>query len=160
MERFPIRKGFRPHTLFETKTIEYIKKYRIILILLIIIICTIAYCMQAINPVFLNVINNKAYNIAVKASNNAIYQKLKDVNYSDLVILEKNENGQIVMVSANSHAINQISTDISRLIQKQLEEMDDVYVTMPIGILFGNNMLSNTGPKIKIKILPNTLMLS
>ncbi len=162
MERFPIRRGIIPRNLFEPrhnnripqKLKYYIKKYRAFFITLIITISVFAYCLNAINPVFLNIIQNKAYNIAVKASNSAIYQKLKDVNYSDLVILEKDDTGKITMVAANSYAINQISTDISMLIQRQLEEMEDVYVVMPIGILLGSNILSNTGPKMKIKILP------
>lgn len=120
----------------------------------IVTIVVAVYCMNAINPVFLNVIQNKAYNIAVKVSNNAIHQKLKDVNYSDLVILEKDDTGKITMVAANSYAINQISTDISMIIQQQLENLGDVYVLMPIGILLGSDILSNTGPKMKIKILP------
>ena len=161
MERFPIRRGLIPRNLFEPNRYKihpkfkyYIKKYRAILIVIAISILVIAYCMNAINPVFLNVIENKAYNIAVKISNNAVHQKLKDVNYSDLVILEKDNNGKITMVAANSYAINQISTDISMIIQRQLEDLEDVYVLMPIGILFGSNILSNTGPKMKIKILP------
>lgn len=161
MERFPIRRGLIPHNLFEPKKYKkqskiryYIRKYRAILITISITILIFIYCINAINPVFLNIIQNKAYNIAVKVSNNAIHQKLKDVNYSDLVIIEKDNLGNITMVAANSYAINQVSTDISMIIQRQLEELGDVYVLMPIGILLGNNILSNSGPKIKIKILP------
>lgn len=166
MERFPIKRGLIPRNLFEPKNINnknfkphpklkyYFKKYKIVLLLILVVLIVITYCMNAINPVFLNVIENKAYNIAVKISNNAVHQKLKDVNYSDLVILEKDNNGKITMVAANSYAINQISTDISMIIQRQLEDLEDVYVLMPIGILFGSNILSNTGPKMKIKILP------
>lgn len=159
MERFPIRQRLISHNLFGKKKIpprlrHYIKKYRLFFITLFITVIVCIYCVNAINPVFLSIIQNKAYNIAVKASNNAIYQKLKDVNYSDLVILEKDDTGKITMIAANSYAINQISTDISMLIQRQLEELDDVYVTMPLGILLGSNILSNTGPKIKVKILP------
>lgn len=99
---------------------------------------------------------SKAKTIAISVTNKAIKENLKDVKYTDLVYVEKDNEGKIRMMKANTYTMNELSNQISMYIENELENMEDVYIFIPIGSIFGNKLLMNSGPKFKIRLLPTS----
>ncbi len=116
----------------------------------------VIYIYKVVSPVFLNLMENKAKSIAISVTNKAIKDNLKDVKYADLVYVEKDNEGKIRMMKANTYTMNELSNEISIYIENELNNMEDIYIFIPIGSIFGNKLLMNSGPRIKIKLLPTS----
>ena len=58
------------------------------------------------------------------------------------------------ILQANTQVMNMLMTEISKELQEEyLKRTEDVYF-VPLGVLFGNHILSQTGPEIKLRIRP------
>ena len=84
----------------------------------------------------------------------------------DLYIINKNRDDEIEMITYNSFEvtklINQVTSNVETKI-RQIEngeinyygyndELGGIIAEIPIGVIFGNTMLSNIGPKIKVRL--------
>lgn len=85
-----------------------------------------------------------------------VYDEIKKsgVTYDKLISLEKDANGQITALKSNIIEINRLKSALSLEILEQLEEIDDMDITIPMGSIFGSEILSGRGPKMHIKIMP------
>lgn len=74
-----------------------------------------------------------------------------EVDYGDLVNLEKDSRGEVCAVTTNVIAINKLSSDI--LMDVVEATMDhELEIGIPIGSLTGSNLLLSRGPDIVVKI--------
>ena len=86
--------------------------------------------------------------------------------YDDLYEINKDSNDEIKMITYNSFEvtklINQVTSNVESKI-RQIEngeinyygyndELGGIIAEIPIGVIFGNTMLSNIGPKIKVRL--------
>ena len=86
--------------------------------------------------------------------------------YDDLYENNKDSNDEIKMITYNSFEvtklINQVTSNVETKI-RQIEngeinyygyndELGGIIAEIPIGVIFGNTMLSNIGPKIKVRL--------
>lgn len=85
--------------------------------------------------------------------NKAVLLNLDTVNYDDLVKVEKNADGDIALMSANSLKINRINREIAVSSQALIENSCDSGVDVPLGALSGIVYFSGFGPKITLDIL-------
>ena len=89
--------------------------------------------------------------IVNKAVNKQLYE-MGDMD--ELLIRKTDENGQLDVLQANTQAMNLLMTEISRELQVQYSErIEDTYC-VPMGVLLGDHILSQTRPEIKLKIRP------
>ncbi len=89
------------------------------------------------------------------AVNDAVYYTLKDeMNYDDLVNLTRNEQGEIIAVSANALKINQIARDTASISQANLKNLSLNGIPVPLGALSGVEALAGIGPSVNFKIIP------
>ncbi len=89
------------------------------------------------------------------AVNDAVYYTLKGgVRYEDLVEIEKNQQGDIVAVSANPLKINQIARDTASISQSNLKNLSLNGIPIPLGALTGIEAFAGLGPRIHIRIIP------
>jgi len=107
-------------------------------------------------PILKAVAEANAKNIAIKTINDAVLSELERLNitYSDLVNIEKNNDGQVIAVSSNIVNINKIKSALSKEIQKKLQDENITGMKIPIGNFFDSDLLSGIGPYIKFKMLP------
>lgn len=78
----------------------------------------------------------------------------KKFNYDDVIHIEKDNNGNIVMLKADTLKMNSIACNVAINTQKQLKEIGQIGVKVPVGYILKNNVLSSLGPKITIKMEP------
>lgn len=59
-----------------------------------------------------------------------------------------------MMVQADTKAINLLITEISKELQEEYRNMKEDVIMVPAGALLGSKIFSQTGPKVKMKVIP------
>lgn len=89
------------------------------------------------------------------AVNDAVYYTLRDdMRYDDLVTITKNDEGNIVGLSANSLKINKIARDTASISQSNLKNLSLNGIPVPLGALTGIEAFAGLGPSIHFRIIP------
>ncbi len=88
--------------------------------------------------------------------NDAINAELmrEDINYSKLVNLTTNAEGEVVSIESNVININLIKNNIAQRIERELERMEAVSIEIPIGTLTGIQMLHGRGFSVGMTVRP------
>lgn len=157
-----------------------IKRSNIITIIIVLIIISVLlgfkYINKKINPLFIKVANNETKKIATLIINDAVSKQLtNNLTFDNLFNIKEDNKGNIVSVDFNSIIVNKVlttTTSTAILNLKYLEEgkiellelPDSIIVSydkkdlkkgiiyrIPTGIIFGNTLLANIGPKIPVK---------
>lgn len=129
------------------------KQMKIIAILLIAII-TVLIVLKSVSPIFEAKCIEKAQEIATNITNIESSRILKQTNYSNIVELVKDENGNISVIKTDVVKINEIASDIAVAIQEKLTQTQNENIRIPIGSFTGNRYLAGFGPSVKIKVIP------
>ena len=98
-----------------------------------------------------------------------INKSCSNVNIGDnLYEINKDSNNEIKMITYNSFEvtklINQVTTNIENMISdiengkldyygNTLNKEKGVIAEIPFGVIFGNSLLANVGPKIKLRVI-------
>jgi sporulation protein YunB len=89
------------------------------------------------------------------AVNDAVFYTLSDkMQYEDLVNITRNEQGDIVAVSANALKINKIARDTASISQSNLKNLSLNGIPIPLGALTGIEAFAGLGPNIHFRIIP------
>lgn len=89
------------------------------------------------------------------AVNDAVDEVLADgLNYSDIIDITYDSDGDVSTISANTTIINFIARRTAGLTQTKLTEAGEGGIDIPIGAFTGIEAISGMGSKIKIKIMP------
>ena len=118
------------------------------------VLTTMSLATRNISTTFDALLQSKAKIIAINISNDAVNDKKDDIKYTDIVNVENDQNGIIKLVQVDTAIMNELLDDISNSLQEKMNNMTEEYVYLPIGSIFGSNILANIGPKVKIKVLP------
>ena len=73
-------------------------------------------------------------------------------NYQDFVTVERNENDDVVLLSANSYAVNLIAHTTSVYVQNQISQLSKIDINVPLGTLSGIPLLSEKGPNVAVTV--------
>ena len=109
---------------------------------------------KAVEPTLIAICELEAQNIAILVSNKAIQNIMSGIDYEDLVTIEKDTNGKILALKANTLEMSRIATQISMEMQTIYNEMECDYIKIPLGNFSGNTLLSGIGPNVTVKIIP------
>ena len=129
------------------------KRRRFFLIFIIFISVGIfIYQQNAVFNLLVNICKDNAYAVSAFSVNKAVaYSLTEETNYSDLISVEKNGAGEIVMISANAIKINKITRSVSDNTLKILSEKLKEGIDVPIFAFSGVAFLSGVGKDIKFK---------
>lgn len=78
----------------------------------------------------------------------------KQFNYDDIIRIEKNSEGNIAMLKADTIKMNKIAADVVLNSQKELKKLGSIGIKIPIGYIFQNNILAGIGPYVTVKMEP------
>ncbi len=93
--------------------------------------------------------------IATNSVNVAASSVLNDgISYDELFEIEKDKDGKITMIKANSPKINKIAREIANLAQANLDALGTQELGIAAGTFTGIALLTGLGPDITIKIVP------
>jgi len=89
--------------------------------------------------------------LAVNAINNASHTVIDEsIDYSELVKIDKDENGNINLIQANTVRINRLARDLANMSEKNIEEIKEQTIELPIGAFTGSAVLSGVGPVVNV----------
>ncbi|MFA5536298.1 MAG: sporulation protein YunB [Bacillota bacterium] len=92
---------------------------------------------------------------AANAINTAVLEKIAtNVYYGDLIKTERDYQNQIVFMQINTILLNEIKSGAAMEIQRVLQELKKVPLSIPFGQIFGLRLFANLGPNIKLTIVP------
>ena len=123
------------------------------MVMLLIVIITGYRALKSIDPVFEGLCVAKAQSIATDIANRKSSEVLGKYSYNDTVQLIKSDDGQNSILKTDIVKINQIVSDITIEIQKELNSIEKENIEIPAGALFGNKYITGFGPKFRIRIV-------
>ena len=124
-----------------------------ILFFFIFIIFIILLLFFRFRLIFITLCKNEIQAVSQQIVNNVVTSKL-DVLDKNLLEFEKDENGEITFVNSNVIYMNKLANEININISEQVNNLDYLYVNVPIGSLLGSDMLNSIGPDIQIRFIP------
>lgn len=130
-----------------------IKKMYFTLLILLISIITGYNMLKSIDPVFEGMCIAKAQGIATEITNIKSSEVLAKYNYHDTVKIMQSEDGKNSILKTDIVMVNEIISDIAVEIQKELNELEDEKIKIPIGALTGIAYFAGSGPNIEMKII-------
>lgn len=83
-----------------------------------------------------------------------INQFSNQFSYDNIIHVEKDGEGNITLLKADTLKLNKIACDVALDSQKQLKLLGDSGVKIPLGYIFQNNLLAQIGPKVTVHMNP------
>lgn len=130
-----------------------ITKIYFTLLILIISITTVYNVLKSVDPIFENLCIAKAKGIATDITNRESSEVLARYDYQDTVEITKDIDGKNSILKTDIVTLNEIISDIALEIQKELNQISEQEIEIPLGAFIGNKYLTGIGPNIKIQII-------
>lgn len=147
-------------------------------ITVIILVClSFYYLNKKTSPVLVNYAQTEIKKLSNLIINRAISKQMtEELNFDNLFIIDKNSSGEINTIDFNPTVVNKVLSTCTSTVQLNLKYVEDgkldmidvpdpliseyqnndskngVIFRIPSGIIFGNSLLSNLGPKIPVRL--------
>lgn len=126
----------------------------VVIFLILIIIFSFFYYKKRVSSTIFEYAEKKVHSIVNISVNSAILIGLNNnIKYDDLIIIEKDMNGDISLIATDSYKINQINREISLSTQTLIETQVKKGIYVPFGTLSGISIFSGYGKSFKLDIL-------
>lgn len=133
-------------------------RFKIILVIFLLLIMAnvLLYSLdKVIAPTVMMVATSEMQARALETVNIAMVNEFsKDFNYDDIVKVEKDNEGNIVMMKADTVKMNKIACDVSINAQNKLQSFGSIGIKIPLAYIFKNNILASFGPTVTVKMQP------
>lgn len=130
--------------------------FTVIVILLTSMSITFIYTLdKAIMPRVVRICDAETRSRVTEILNNTINEEYsKSFNYEEMIKVDKDSEGNITMVQADTLKLARLATRTIVNAQTTLNETKSIDVKVPIGQVTNNNLLANLGPTVKVKMQP------
>ena len=152
--RFIIKPNFghRAQGASAKKTRKIKRKSLELIIVVLIAIAVYRLVLSYIQPVFETLCEEKVKSIATVISNQESTKAMNKYQYEELYTVEKDSEGNIVIIRSNVVPINNMISDLTEAIQKRFNEIEDTEIEIPVGNIFGIYYFSGVGPSIPARV--------
>lgn len=137
------------------------RKNRAALIIFVLAALLIAFSMAAVSNMR-GIVNElaaaNATDVIMITVNDIVREKMQSgaLDYERLITLERDSGGSIAAIVTNMAAINTLQADITSAIVEKFGESDITNVSVPLGNLLNDTLLSGTGPRLNFNVLSVT----
>jgi sporulation protein yunB len=76
----------------------------------------------------------------------------KDFNYNDMILTEKDNEGNITLLRADTVKLNYLSAKLVLASNDKIDKLSEVGLKVPLGYMTKNLVFYNLGPKINVDI--------
>lgn len=125
---------------------------RFFFLLFLVIVFSLYYKLVVLNNVF-NILIHKTNSIMSYETNKAIIFYSSNQDYSSVVNVEKDKNDDIVLISLNSLTVNKFTRQIVDKLSKNMSDIIDNGVEIPILAFSGIEAISGYGAEINYKAI-------
>lgn len=106
-------------------------------------------------PTVLAIGELEARSVANEAINRAIQEKVASgIKYQDVISFQKDNQGRIALLQANTQEINRVAAEATLAIQQEFRKLTGRRFSVPLGRAFGSQVLANYGPRIPLTLVP------
>lgn len=124
----------------------------IMLIAFFTILIMIGMFLRSAYPVLKSSCITAASSKGNKIINDEVFKVMQNYTYNDLITIDKDINGRISLIEANSVKINEIITKINSNIQKEFDKIPRITVYLNMGTVSGISVLKNIEPKLEMEL--------
>jgi len=107
-----------------------------------------------LRPAIMAVASIIADGLATDAINFAILEHLAGINYQDLVTIEKDEQGRIIMARINTMEVNRVMAETTIATNEALFGLEAKPFEIPLGEVINSYILATYGPTIPVQMVP------
>jgi len=131
-------------------------KFTIIIFLIMTFLITSIYTLdKIIMPTVKLVADAQMRAEVTNTINKTIFQEYsRNFNYNDIIKFDKDNDGNIIMMTADTLKLSEIATLTVLKAQEELEKKSQVDIRIPMGYVTKNNILARFGPDVKIRMRP------
>lgn len=133
-----------------------IKRKSLFLILLVfLLICFGVVLHTKVNPLTEELALAKITDVASNVINQVVSRQIEEgnVQYDDLVQLERDNNGNITALTTNMQEMNRLKTQLLAILDDDIYDISGDEISIPLGNLTGIQLLSGRGGTIPVKIV-------
>lgn len=107
-------------------------------------------------PIIETVNAYECHEMVTRVINDAVFAELENENadYSKLVNLTTNADGEVISLESNVMNINKLKTRIAQRLEREIERLSEVYIQIPIGTLLGIQLLHGKGFCVGMTVQP------
>ena len=125
-----------------------------IAIVFVLVFVIFAISAARVRPVIAVLARSEAREFVIRAINDAISAEIEagNLEYGNLVTLQKDHNGNITALVTNTAMINIMQTRISNNVVDNIENVIDANMAIPIGNAMGGMLFAGRGPRVPVRI--------
>ncbi|SEO38971.1 sporulation protein YunB [Propionispora vibrioides] len=110
---------------------------------------------QLLKPTLLAIAEAKATVIATETINRVITEQVgTSVDPQTLVHVKVDDRGRVVLIQPNTLEFNRLAADTTMKVQEALSGISEEKIHIPIGQVFGSQLLASMGPNITVTVIP------
>ncbi|NRT73634.1 sporulation protein YunB [Clostridium beijerinckii] len=137
------------------KTHKYISFIVLIIVIIVILNITVVFFDQRVMPSVTEIATIMAKSQTLDIINKKSVDILsKDFKYDEMVKIEKDSQGNIILIQADTGKLNYIAAELSTECNKELSDMKNTAIKVPLGWMSDKSAFYNIGPKISVEIEP------
>jgi sporulation protein YunB len=127
---------------------------------IIVAIISLAICIfwtveTHLKPTLMAIAEAKAIQVATQTINNVINEKVSQhIDPQTLVTIKLDSRGRVVFIQPNTLEFNRLAADTTIKVQDALKLITEEKVYIPVGQVFGSQLLASLGPPIVVTIIP------
>lgn len=110
---------------------------------------------RQLRPIMTSMASTKVTNAVTRELENAVgdYITGQDLNYSDMVTLEKDNNGAVTALTCNMARLNTMRNTILKQVVDAIDTLDTEELSIPIGNITGISMFSGVGFRLPVQVI-------
>ena len=128
-------------------------KIKVIIILVFVFIIAVIFDSH-MRPLVKSVAKSHAQTLATNVINQVVFAELSrlDIDYSDIVDVQKDDDGKILAVSTDMKKVNSLKSTVTMSIQDKITTMDMPKTKIPLGSFTGTALFNGHGPGISVGV--------
>lgn len=124
-------------------------------ILLCVLLAILSFTNGVLGPALTSMAEIQVKNMMNKSINEAIAEEFMSQEAGGkLMQVETVAEGQVTMIQADMAAVNRMTIGLTRRIQEKIGKMQEERLKIPLGSIFGSQILSQVGPFMELRVIP------
>ncbi|WP_077861479.1 sporulation protein YunB [Clostridium sp. BL-8] len=134
---------------------KYISFIVVIIFIIVVFNVTIVFFDERVMPSVIEIATMMAKSQTLNIINEKSVEILsQDFKYDEMVKIQKNSEGNIILVQADTVKLNYIAAKLATECNTALSNMENSSVKVPLGWMSGKSAFFSLGPKITVEIEP------
>lgn len=105
-------------------------------------------------PLVKSVVFSQAQTVSINVINQVVIDELSrlDIDYSDIIDIQKDNDGKVLAVSTDMKKANSLKSLLTVAIQEKISTVNMPKAKVPLGTFTGTEILNGVGPEISLSI--------